>query len=128
MSRIKHCDGCMFLSISEEEQNRQKELYPHLPMPEHWCVRYNQQLKHGGHHPQIVALSYCESKFASGQELVEQYDKLRKEHGTFVYLLRQITNVTGIDCPSCGRIRGHLESCILGIAEKAIKQIDGGIT
>lgn len=54
----KYCDDCFFLSLTEDEQNRQREL-PNLAVQEHYCLKYRERVKHEGNHPHIMRLARC---------------------------------------------------------------------
>lgn len=50
-------DDCIHLNITEAQQN---ELKQHgRAFASHWCNRYQRQLKHGPHHPQIMKCEAC---------------------------------------------------------------------
>jgi len=46
-------DGCRFLSITEEEQNKLK------PKPNHICLKYNTRVKHVIYHPRLMRCREC---------------------------------------------------------------------
>ena len=48
--------NCEFLSITEEEQNNQKNVI----RPPHICNRYNKKLFHAQYHPNIIRTEECD--------------------------------------------------------------------
>lgn len=51
-----YCGKCEYLNYTEKEQQTA------FGDPEHRCLKYNKELKHKGHHPQIVKCEECRNK------------------------------------------------------------------
>ena len=49
------CGNCKHLTPTESEQSEKKE--------PHWCKKYNEQVKHNGHHPMLPRLEQCIKDF-----------------------------------------------------------------
>lgn len=53
-NNMRFCGNCKFLSITEEEQDKQKNKDRHV------CNRYSEILLHNGFHPRIPVLNICD--------------------------------------------------------------------
>lgn len=68
MDKFDYCGDCIYLSLSEAEQNKTK---PKLP---HRCMFYRKRVLHQHHHPHILRLYDC---LARGSK--RRYDKTNTE-------------------------------------------------
>jgi hypothetical protein len=59
------------LSLTEEDQRKALEK-PGTPWI-HMCMKYNKQLKHGSHHPTLMAAEEC-----NGAEVKDLWDHLQE--------------------------------------------------
>ncbi len=55
---MKFCENdCLYLNMTEA---RQYEITAEIKRtPPHFCLKYNQELKHGVHHPKLIACEGC---------------------------------------------------------------------
>ena len=58
MYDVLYCDGCIWLSPTEEEQDNLNK-----PKPSHRCTRDKQKLLHGGFHPHILRPANCQYSY-----------------------------------------------------------------
>jgi len=59
MSEITFCDGCRWLSPTEEQQ--EMEFYKSGSKLNHECNLHDQRVYHYEHHPRIVRVTNCTS-------------------------------------------------------------------
>lgn len=114
-----YCGNCVFLSLTEKEQNDLKMIHPFKPLQPHICRGYGKRVKHMSYDPRsadhdnIVALKGCHGPFGSYQDLFDQRDQLHAS-------LKQLVTISETQCPICGRIRGHHDYCVIGKASELI--------